>query len=88
MFATYDTNKDDALSWPELKVMIDANAKRDKTNTIAAQGEFRLLLQLATDGTATEGGKTVPTISKKRLLAFYDGSLFFTIAAERKARGL
>ena len=54
---------------------------------IATRGEFGLLMTLAKDGTAKgKDGKPVDTLSRERLQSFYDGTLFYELAAQREAK--
>lgn len=88
LFAKYDADRSGSLSWQELEAMITDNARRDGAGKPGAIAEFKLLMRLAANGKTVENGKEVPTISRERLLQFYNGTLFYRIAAERRAAGL
>jgi peroxygenase len=84
LWAKFDKDKDGQLTRAELDNMINVNAKdAGVKGKIAARGEFFLLLDLA--GQPNAKGEKV--ITKERLQAFYDGTLFPQIAAERAAMG-
>jgi hypothetical protein len=85
IFDRFDLNRSGSLSGSELAAMRTAN-KTDFLGGLASKGEFDLLLSVARDRTERENGKYVPAISRARLEALYDGSLFETIAAERGGR--
>lgn len=76
----YDTNHSNSLAWPELKAMIAKN-KETFATAKASEVEFGLLLKLGSDVTETVDGKPEPGLSRARLTSFYDGSLFYKIAA-------
>jgi peroxygenase len=78
MFAKYDTNNSGSMTSEEFANM---RAERAKTlfGRIAGRGEFNLLVSVAADG--MENG--AESISRQRMEAFYDGTLFDQIAAER-----
>jgi len=50
---------------------------------VAAIAEWQLLLMIAADTHAVEGGRTVPALSVARIKSFYDGTLFYKLARER-----
>jgi hypothetical protein len=78
---TVDRNGDQAFTATELARMIHAN-RETLVGYVAAAAEWLLLLALAADTVAVEGGKTVPALSVGRLKSFYDGSLFYRLARE------
>jgi hypothetical protein len=79
--STVDRNGDQAFTAAELTRMIKANRKT-LAGYLAAMAEWRLLLALAADTQAVEGGKTVPALSVGRMKSFYDGTLFYKLAKE------
>jgi predicted outer membrane lipoprotein len=79
--STVDRNGDKAFTAAELTRMIKANRKT-LAGYVAATAEWRLLLALAADTKAVEGGKTVPALSVGRMKSFYDGTLFYALAKE------
>lgn len=81
MFARYDRDRDGKLSTTEITAMQNERAKTT-FGKIATRGEFGLLMTLAKDGSV--GGKD--TISKQRLQSFYDGTLFYELAAQREGK--
>ena len=85
LFARYDTNESGSLSSAEISVMQNDRAKTT-FGKIATKGEFTLLMSLAGDTTEKSAdGKSAKALSKERLQSFYDGSLFYTVEAERAA---
>jgi hypothetical protein len=50
--------------------------------TLVSTAEWRLLLALAADTKAVEGGESVPALSIARIKSFYDGTLFYKLARE------
>ncbi len=80
MFASFDANRSNSLSEPEILAMIAANAKLRPGAESASKQEFQLLLQIAADTAEDADGKRIPAISRSRLQDFYDGSLFFKLA--------
>lgn len=81
---TFDTDRSGSLTWTELKVMMAAN-RTDTAGSLASRAEFGLLIRVGADTTATEMGQSVPALSRARLQAFYDGSLFYVMAEERES---
>ncbi len=79
--STVDRNGDKAFTATELTRMINAN-RETLAGYVAATAEWRLLLALAADTKAVEGGKTVPALSVARMKSFYDGTLFYKLARE------
>lgn len=79
--SSVDRNGDRAFTATELTRMINAN-RETLAGYVAATAEWRLLLALAADTSAVEGGKTVPALSVARLKSFYDGTLFYQLAKE------
>lgn len=84
MFQQFDANRSGTLDATELDTMRKAHAQT-KVGQVASKAEFGLLLQLAADGKETVNGKEVGSISRARMQAFYDGTLFPQLAAERAA---
>lgn len=79
---TYDTNHSDSLSRDELKHMI-ADNKHDVRGNVTSKAEFGLLLAVGADKTELDAaGKPIPAISRGRLQSFYDGTLFYQLAAK------
>lgn len=78
LFATFDLDKDGALSAAEL-----ANFREQKFETsggsLASKAEFDILMDLAGQPSPLNG-ETV--LTKERLAEFYDGSLFYKLAGE------
>jgi len=79
--STVDRNGDKAFTATELTRMINAN-RETLAGYVAATAEWQLLLALAADTVAVEGGKTVPALSVSRMKSFYDGTLFYRLAKE------
>jgi peroxygenase len=79
----FDKDRSQSLSRSELQLML-ADNKTDTFGAIAARAEFSLLLRLAADVTVVEKGEKVPALSRERMQSFYDGSLFYRIAEERR----
>ena len=80
--STVDRNGDKAFTAIELTKMIKAN-RETLAGYLAAIAEWQLLLMIAADTHAVEGGRTVPALSAARIKSFYDGTLFYTLARER-----
>lgn len=76
MFDLHDADKNDALDKPEIESMMAANGN-GKAST-GSKLEFGLLLKLA--GEETPDGRV---LTRSRLQAFYDGSLFYQLAGEK-----
>jgi peroxygenase len=70
-----------AFTAAKLTDMISAN-RETLLGTLVSTAEWRILLALAADTKAIEGGKTVPALSAARIKAFYDGTLFYKLARE------
>ena len=79
--STVDRDGDKAFHATELTHMISAN-RETLLGTLVSTVEWRLLLALAADTKAMEGGKTVPALSVARIKSFYDGTLFYQLARE------
>jgi peroxygenase len=82
MFAKYDTDKDGAMSSTEIAAMQKDRAKT-RGGMISTRLEFGALMKIGADGVDKQGNKT---ISKERLQSFYDGSFFYALAEEVKAK--
>jgi len=80
--STVDRNGDQAFTATELTRMIRAN-RETLAGYVAAIAEWQLLLMIAADTHAVEGGRTVPALSVARIKSFYDGTLFYKLARER-----
>ena len=80
--STVDRNGDKAFTATELTKMIKAN-RETLAGYVAAIAEWQLLLMIAADTHAVEGGRTVPALSAARIKSFYDGTLFYKLARER-----
>jgi hypothetical protein len=61
--------------------MINAN-RETFLGSLASTVEWQVLLALAADTKAVEGGKTVSALSVARMKSFYDGTLFYKLAKE------
>ena len=70
-----------AFTATDLTRMINAN-RETLAGYVAAMAEWQLLLAIAADTTAVEGGRTVPALSVARIRSFYDGTLFYRLARE------
>jgi hypothetical protein len=79
--STVDRNGDKAFTAIELTRMIMAN-RESLAGFAAAMGEWQLLLALAADTSAVEGGHSVPALSVARMKSFYDGTLFYKLAKQ------
>ncbi|HEY9721712.1 MAG TPA: caleosin family protein [Oscillatoriaceae cyanobacterium] len=78
------TGKSSSLSLDELYSMVDADAQ-DKSGKFRTKLGFTQLMAFAdTQKTETVKGvsQTVPALSRTRLQSFYDGTLFYRVAAE------
>jgi peroxygenase len=82
MFADYDTDRSGALSRGEIAEMLKRR-KKTAASYYLSKTAFSVLLAVA--GDVREGQAKEPALSRSRLQAFYDGSLFPTIARERAA---
>lgn len=80
--STVDRNGDKAFTATELTRMIKTN-RETLTGYVAAIAEWQLLLMIAADTHAVEGGRTVPALSLARVKSFYDGTLFYQLARKR-----
>ena len=76
-----DGNGDEAFTASELTEMISGN-RETLLGSLVSTLEWRVLLALAADARAVEGGKTVPALSVARIRSFYDGTLFYKLAKE------
>jgi peroxygenase len=84
LFARHDADGDGALDGEELARLCAAN-RTDLVGHLGSKAEFGLLLDIAGED---RGGKRV--LTRGRLHRFYNGSLFYALAAEvaaRRARG-
>lgn len=80
LFDKYDLDKDGALSKEEFLNFRNRN-KETTAGGIASKGEFDLLIKVAgTD--AKIDNKATKTISKERMLEFYNGTLFYKLAGK------
>jgi hypothetical protein len=79
--STVDRNGDKAFTATELTKMISAN-RETLFGSVVSTIEWLVLLALAADIQAVEGGKTVPALSVARIKSFYDGTLFYKLAKE------
>jgi peroxygenase len=79
--STVDHSGDKAFTATELTKMINVNRKT-LLGSLASTAEWLLLLVLAADTKAVEGGTTVPALSVARVKSFYDGTLFYKLAKE------
>jgi hypothetical protein len=77
--STVDLNGDKAFTASELTRMINSN-RVTLAGQAAATVEWQLLLVLAADTHAVEGGRTVAAMSVARMKSFYDGTLFYRLA--------
>ena len=80
LFATYDTDGDDALSAAEFEVFYARN-KEDSVGSLASTFEFGLLLEIAGDKRVIDG-QVMDVVTRQTMERFYDGTLFFDIAGE------
>ena len=80
--STVDRNGDKAFTATELMTMIKAN-RETLAGYVAAIAEWQLLLMIAADTHAVEGGHSVPALTVARIKSFYDGTLFYKLARER-----
>lgn len=82
MFDQFSKSRPDHLNEAEIRLMIEANAARKPGwlgKLVSAKGEFGLLLEFAADSSDRVDGRTVRAISRQRLMAFYDGTLFYQL---------
>jgi len=79
--STVESNGHKAFTATELTKMINANRKT-LVGSLVSMIEWQVLLALAADTNAVEGGKTVPALSVARMKSFYDGTLFYKLAKE------
>jgi peroxygenase len=75
----FDKNKDGKLTEDEIATMTDANSTPRTFGRVATKGEFKLLMNLA----GQDDPKLGRVVTRERLQAFYDGTLFDKIVAER-----
>ena len=80
LFATYDTDGDNALSAAEFEVFYARN-KEDSVGSLASTFEFGLLLEIAGDKRVING-ELMDVVTRETMARFYDGTLFFDIAGE------
>jgi hypothetical protein len=79
--STVDRDGNKAFTARELARMVNAN-RETLAGYVAATVEWQLLLALAADTRAVEGGRAVPALSVARMKSFYDGTLFYRLAKE------
>ena len=77
-----DRNGDKVFTATEITRMVNAN-RETLLGSLVSLVEWQTLLAVAADTKAIENGKAVPALSVARVKAFYDGTLFYTIAKER-----
>jgi peroxygenase len=82
---TVDRNGEPAFTASELTRMVNAN-RRTLLGSMVSLAEWQLLLALAADTEADEGGKAVRALSVAAIRSFFDGTLFYELAQAR-ARG-
>jgi peroxygenase len=85
MFSQFAKSDPNRLNEDELIAMRTANAERRPglLGRLGAKAEFDLLLDIAADGSEIIGGRTLRTLSRGQLRAFYDGSLLYRLVGER-----
>lgn len=82
MFDAFSKSRPGHLNEAEIRRMIEANAARKPGwlgKLVSAKGEFGLLLELAADSSDRVDGRMLRAISRERLMAFYDGTLFYQL---------
>jgi hypothetical protein len=77
--STVDRNGEKAFTATELDKMITANRKT-LMGSLVSTVEWQVLLALAADTKAVEGGRRVAALSVARIKSFYDGTLFYKLA--------
>lgn len=82
IFAEFAKSRPGQINAAEIEAMIEANARRrpGAVAKLAAQAEFRLLLELGSDRADSPGGTPMLAISKERLREFYEGTLLYRLA--------
>lgn len=80
LFARFDADRSGSLSESELDAMLAAHAAERPGGETASRLEFKLLMMIASDRSKRVEGRELRAISRERLLAFYDGSLFYELA--------
>ena len=80
LFTTFDVDGDGALNGPEIEALLTRNRKGD-FGAALARLELPVLLKVAGEDKQV-GDDTVRVLSRERLQEFYDGTLFYDIAAE------
>ncbi len=80
LFARYDEDEDGALDREDLARLFEGN-RTDFLGHLGSMAEFGLFLSLA--GEDRNGRKV---LTRQRLEEFYNGSLFYKLAAEIEAR--
>ncbi len=88
MFARFDKDRSGALNELEIKAMVAAHSKERPGGWLASRLEFKLLLDLAADGSEVVDGRRVRSISRARLRKFYDGTLLPELVENRRRLGL
>jgi hypothetical protein len=82
-FGRFDADRSGALTKSEIETAMAANKRERGSNGAAAAGfELPVLVHLAGDRTENGGGSPVKAISRERLQAFYQGTLFYTLAGK------
>lgn len=82
MFEEFDLNRSGSLSKSEIQAMLRAK-KKTAVSYHLSRTAFTVLVAVAGDTQEAKGRDSDKALSRKRLEAFYDGSLFYQIAAER-----
>jgi hypothetical protein len=94
LFARFDRGNTGAMNQEDFNNMIATNKALAKAKglpagqvlfgSIASPGEFTQLLKFGANTTKLDStGKVTPAISRARVLEFYEGNLFYTLAAEQ-----
>lgn len=80
MFELYDADKDLALSEPEIQKMLAGNYT-DYIGNMGSKAEFGMLMKIAGEERSSDN-VVVRALTKVTLNSFYEGDLFFEIAAK------
>lgn len=83
MFKDYDTNQSGALSKSEVQAMLKARKASNVTYALSSTA-FKVLFAVAADSTDGQGGDAEPALTRARMTAFYDGTLFTAIAKAKR----
>lgn len=83
VFAKSDRNRDGSWDADEIHAMLKHDLIDPSLQQRTKVG-FDLLLRVAGDQQVTSNGRKLPALSKQRLVAFYDGSLFYDLAAANR----